>query len=117
MALSDKDFETLSSLAGDKLKFEAERARIINEHLNSLPPERRSEMLAFQLRLDLVRAMMTPEEYISYCADQMNENLENARDLSNSVQAQRDAIEGKTDRLEQLQPDNVVYVSKWFTGK
>lgn len=69
--------QTIGDLSGlSELEFEARRAKIINDHMKSLPEDQRKKALAFQLQLDLKRETMGPEAFMEHCFKQMGTNLE-----------------------------------------
>ena len=73
-----QDFSYMSSmLAGE---FEVERARIIYEHIQSLPPEKRAVAYEFQQRIDRARMLMQPPEFLKWMAEQASELAQNMSD-------------------------------------
>lgn len=80
-----QDFSYMSHmLAGE---FEAERARLIYEHIQSLPPEKRAVAYEFQQRIDRARMLMEPQEFLVWMAQQANELAQNMSDALVNAQA------------------------------
>jgi len=77
------DLSHLASLSPSE--YEKERCRIIGEFLDSLPKERRNQMLLLQLRIDEKRDTMTAEEFQKWLAYEMGESIENLSDLFVSI--------------------------------
>lgn len=72
------DFDYLAKLS--PAEFEAERARILNEHIAQVPLEHRENAQALQDQLDLDRKSMSSLEFLESLTFQMRENMDNICD-------------------------------------
>jgi len=64
----------------DPDKFEAERAKVIKEFLDSVPAEHRSAALAMQLKIDLMREKLSPDELLKWMVQEAAELTANLQD-------------------------------------
>jgi hypothetical protein len=60
--------------------FEAERSRLIMEHIQSLPEDKRKVAYLEQLQIDHARITMSPEAFMTWLGERMRENLANLGD-------------------------------------
>ena len=104
--MSDFDFDKMMALAKNPLAFEAERARVINSYIKTLPEERRQAAFKFQKDLDLKRIGMKSVDFIGYCAAKMTDNLDQIQTLSQAAAATLAQMLVQADELPI--PDNVV---------
>jgi len=102
----DFDFDKLMSLAKNPLAFEAERARIINSYIKTIPEHRRRAAYTFQVQLDQKRLGMKSEDFIKHCSEQMQENMEKVDALCKSAACVLAQMLAMKD--EDPIPDNVV---------
>jgi flagellar basal body rod protein FlgB len=70
------DFDKLMELAKTPIEFEKERARIINDYIKSLPPEKQDKAKIFQAELDQKRKEMSSAKFLEYTSNRMVENAE-----------------------------------------
>ncbi len=61
-------------------EFEVERARLIYEHIQSLPAEKRARAYEFQQRIDRARMLMQPNEFLAWMANETDELAKNLQD-------------------------------------
>jgi len=104
--MADFDFDKLMKLASDPVAFEAERTRIINAHIDSLPEERRKAAYKFQKDIDLKRVGLSSSDFISYCSAHIQTNLEQVGALSQAVAIRLSQMLVMADEI--TIPDNVV---------
>lgn len=79
------DLSKLKSLSPDSVEFDDERARIIRDHIMSLPPEKRNQAYAQQCRIDLARETMPREQFEAFLWKDMAENLANLADAMGAL--------------------------------
>lgn len=72
------DISTLTGLDGEA--FEAERARLIEQHLAALPERQQKAARALQGRVDEARGSLEPPEFARWLANEANEQAENLID-------------------------------------
>jgi len=72
----DFDFDKMMKLASNPVAFEAERAKLINAHIDSLPEGKRKSAYKFQKDLDLKRATLSSSDFITYCSAHIQTNME-----------------------------------------
>lgn len=73
-------FDRLVNLSDDPVEFENERARIIDEMLQSIPKEHRGRAIEMQARLDILRETMPADAFLKLLMEEMSET---ARKMSN----------------------------------
>ena len=86
--------ESIPDLSGlSELEFEAERCRIINRHLQSLPEDMSRKMRLFQMSLDVDRIRLQKIHgnmqggiiFMRDCFEKIGENLTNLSDAYGSI--------------------------------
>jgi hypothetical protein len=82
----DFDFDKLAHLAKtDQNAFEIERMRLIGNCLAAMPEKQRTENLARQYRLDMMRETMGAGEYLDYLSQEMVNSMHNLVDAMNGL--------------------------------
>lgn len=63
------------------IDFEAERCRIIGDFLATLPPDRRSKVYLYQMRIDEARDRLSPDDFLRWMQAEARELADNMSDL------------------------------------
>lgn len=66
----------------DKEALELERHRLIADAIKAAPKRHHKTLIRLQLKLNPLRDSMSSEEFIRYCLNCANENVENMHDLT-----------------------------------
>jgi Skp family chaperone for outer membrane proteins len=109
------DFDKMAALANDPVAFEAERERLIQAHLDSVPEEHVVKITKLQDELDAKRKSMTSERFLVHLGERMRENLENLSDQCQALQALMEVDQPEKPRLKAI--NKVAYTGQWFTDK
>jgi len=81
------DFDKMMKLSTNPAAFEAERTKIINSYIDSLPEENRQAAHRFQNDLDLKRITLSSSDFIAYCSARIQQNLVKVDALSTSAKS------------------------------
>jgi hypothetical protein len=74
------DLSALQGLKDGSPEWEAARAKLIRDYIETCPKERQLDLMEFQSFLEEARSTMTSAEFLTYLQQRLIENLQNLDD-------------------------------------
>jgi hypothetical protein len=99
------NLEPLFSLTPGSIEWEAERARIIREYINSIPEDRRKIASAMQVKIDAARETMSQDQLLRWMRNELVELSENLSDQFLFIAHRVQQLKSTLDKKNELPPE------------